>query len=716
MGGDVKMSRFVIGIDIGGTFTDGVAVDLNTNKVVSAKLPTTSGNPFQAVSKVLDELAQGFGTTSPELLSRTAKFAHGTTLTSNVLLERRGARTALIATQGFGDSILMMSGKGRVAGLSLSERRHFRATNKPDPIVPRDHIVEVPERVDYAGDIVVPLAPDAVKRAVSRLSELDVESCAVALLWSFRNQQHEGLVTKAIKEAFPSMFVTASSDVAPLLGEYERTATAVVNAYVGPAVSDYLETVENSLRRMGLQSPLLVLQASGGVAEASETEPVNTIESGPAAGVVGSVHLLSALGYENAIATDVGGTTFKVTVVREGEPTLTTETVLGQYSLLIPMVDVVSIGAGGGSIAWLDGTRLRVGPKSAGSDPGPACYGWGGKDPTVTDADLVLGFLNADYFLGGQMSLSMDRAHQAIRDGIANPLFGGDVVAAAAGIREVIDTKMADLIRKATLERGHDPREFVLLAYGGAGPVHCGTYAAELGCPSFVVPSEATVYSALGAAVSDLHHSFLVSRPGPAPGDPGGIRSDVQRLEERAVETLRREGIKDENIRLSRWAGMRYLRQFFELRIPVDVDAIDLDEAVLQALVGEFEREYERRYGPGAGHGEERVEYIRFGIDAIGETEKPRLPELPLEGYDADHALKTKRPVYWRESKDMVDTRVYSGPGLKAGNVVEGPAVIEHVGTTIAVHPGQRATIDEHLNAVITLEEQEDAIGGPRHL
>jgi N-methylhydantoinase A len=698
----------VVGIDIGGTFTDGVAIELGTGRVSIGKSPTTHPDQFDGVLAVLEQVAEGQERTRSELLNSCQRFVHATTLTTNVLLERRGARVGLVATEGFGDAILMMSGKGRVAGLSLMERRHFRATDKPEPIVPRRRIVEVAERVDSDGEVVVPLRDDVIEQAQRRVAELELDACAVALLWSFEYSEHEKRISAALRERFPSLFVSASSDLAPLVGEYERTATAVVNAYVGPAVTGYLAKVEGALQESGLASPLLVVQSSGGVAEVRLTDPVNTIESGPAAGVRGSVHLLEQLNVDNAIVTDVGGTTFKVSILREREPALSSETVLGQYSLLVPMIDIVSIGAGGGSIAWVDGSRLRVGPRSAGSDPGPACYRWGGSEPTVTDADLVLGYLNSEFFLGGRMQLSLEAAERAIAEYVSDPIFDGDVLLAAAGIREIVDTQMADLIRKASIERGHDPREFVVIAYGGSGPVHCGAYANELGCSQIIVPSNATVHSAFGAAVSDLHHSFRVARRGPAPGDPEAIRADLVALEQKARATLHSEGVEESNMTLSLWADMRYRRQFHELRLPIPGAAQELGDDELESLATRFEHEYSHRYGAGAGHGRDRIEYVRFGVEAIGAVPRPHGGPATTNGSEP-LTQKGWRQVYWREAGQLVDTAIYDGALTGPGALIDGPAIIEHTGTSIAVHPGQRARIDGYFNTIIELEGRPDA-------
>jgi N-methylhydantoinase A len=706
---------YIVAIDVGGTFTDGVAIDLRSGAVSSAKSPTTYPDPFDGVMRALDELASAHRLDRGRLLAETRKLVHATTLTSNVVLERSGAKVGLLATRGFGDAILMMSGKGRVAGLSLMERRHFRATDKPDPIVPRHRVVEVSERTDVDGDHVVPLTDDEIERACEQVAALELDACAVALLWSFRNPQHEQRLADALRARVPEMFVSTSSELAPLLGEYERTATAVVNCYVGPAVKGYLETVEQALGDAGLRVPLMIVQSSGGVAFAAETHPVNTLESGPAAGVRASGHLLEQLGLDHAIATDVGGTTFKVAIIRDRDPGLTNETVLGQYSLLIPMTDVVSIGAGGGSIAWADGNRLRVGPQSAGSDPGPACYGWGGTEPTVTDADVVLGYLNPDYFLGGQMQLDLDAAWRAVEQRVARPLFAGDTLAAAAGIREVVNTQMADLIRKASLERGHDPRDFVVLAYGGAGPLHCATFAAELGCRQIVVPPNATVYSAFGAAVSNLLHSHSRARQGPAPGDACVVRRDLEELEATARATLAREGVAPADMTFAPWVEMRYRRQFFELRMPLSAIE-EIDAAAMAGVLRDFERAYAQRYGAGAGHGEERVEYVRFGLDASGAMVAPPQVPQPLRPSNSASAIKGERAVHWRDIGVFPATPVYDGAALRPGDVIEGPGIIEHVGTSIAIHQDQTGEIDQYLNTVIHLGEGSDEHRRPSQL
>ncbi len=713
------MGSFILGIDVGGTFTDASLVETDSQSNWTAKASTTTEDLTEGVLNCLNELAELSGYSVSEILSEAIKFAHGTTQTSNLIFTRTGAKVGLITTRGFADQILFMGGKGRVAGLSLRDRRHFRITDKPDPLVPRHLIREVPERIDYRGAIITPLDKNQLRRALDELAKEGVEALAICFLWSFANEVHEAQALDVAREENPDLYVSVSKDVAPLIGEYERTATTVVNAYVGPGFRDYLEDLQTRLKEQGLTCPLLILQANGGVAEVGETLPVRTIESGPAAGVVAVKHLADTLGEPNVIATDVGGTTFKVSLVSAGEWTVKPETVIGQYSIQMPMVDVVSIGAGGGSIAWADDNRLRVGPASAGADPGPACYGWGGTDPTVTDADLVLGYLNPDYFLGGKIQLDPGRARTAIRQGVAEELVDGDVTRAAAGIKKVIDSRMADLIRKSTIERGHDPRDFVLMAYGGAGPAHCGAYGAELGIERVIIPADATVYSAFGAAVSDIRHTFQRTDRMLFPLELGRFRRNFQALKEQAYEVLKREGVARERIRLLQRVYMRYRRQMHEVRVPLERSPTDLKEDDLEELVRTFEARYESLYGPGAGHHEAGLELVTFEVEAVGPIEKPRLNRHEVAQPNPASVSPTgSRQAYWPELDGWADTPVYHGPRLVPTNRISGPAIIEYPGTTVVIHPGQTTEVDAYLNVILHLENtvHDPELTQPDHL
>lgn len=693
--------RFIVGIDIGGTFTDASAIELDSGREYTAKTPTTPDDLITGLLDAVGLLADQVELDVGAFLASTVKFAHGTTQTSNVVFTWEGARTGLITTQGFADELLIMRARGRVAGLSLTERRHLRATSKPPKIVPRDRIMEVSERVDASGDVLVPLDEDVVRAAVRQLVADGVEAIAVSLLWSIKNPAHELAVARIISEEAPEVHVTLSHQLAPVWGEYERTATAVVNAFVAPTLERYLDRLVDDLREQDLDVPLLVLQANGGVVQAERVVPINTIESGPAAGMVAARAAATATGDRNIIATDVGGTTFKVGLITDGSWTVSRNTVINQYELVLPMVDLVSIGAGGGSIAWTDGERLRIGPHSAGADPGPACYGWGGTEPTVTDADLVLGFLDPDAFLGGRLELRRDLAEEAMRP-IADQLFDGDVVAAAAGIRTIVDAQMGDLVRKATIERGHDPRRFTLFAYGGAGPLHAAGYARGLGIDRIMVPIAATVYSAYGAAASDIHHTLQRSVEPGLLADGDELEGHYRELEDEARTLLDLQGVPASGQSLSRWADMRYERQLHDVNVVVPRDA---SGAVGEVLTEAFNTRYAELYGRTALLASAAPELLRIGVEATGAITKPDLPRSEPTGEDIATAHRGQREVVWPEAGGALPTAIYDGTALGTGHGFRGPALVQQPGTTVAVPPGAEVEVDPYANLVISLQE-----------
>ncbi len=688
---------YTIAVDIGGTFTDVVAIDHATGSIHPGKVLTTPDDLQRGVIDGIKEAASAAGLSVSRLLDTADRLVHATTQSSNAVFAFAGARTAVIATRGFGDTLLIMRASGRVAGLSVFERHHYRNTQKPRLLADERDIFEVTERVDYLGRVVVPLDEAAVRLIARKIRDQGYEAVAVGLLFSHKNALHEQRVRVLLQETMPDLHVSLSSDVAPVIGEYERSATALFNAYVGPVIERYLSRLEHTLNQAGLRQKLMIVQSNGGVVSASQTVPVFTIESGPAAGVVGAARIATSLGFPNVIATDVGGTTFKVAIVREGAWGYCKETVLNQYQLRLPMVDLTSIGAGGGSIAWVDSNRLRIGPQSAAAVPGPACYGLGGIEPTVTDADVVLGYISPDRFLGGRMQLHADRAADAIRQRIALPLFDGDVLAAAAGIRQVIDNQMADLIRKSTLERGHDPRDFVMMAYGGAGPVHAASYAGEIGIDRIIVPYFATVHSAYGAALCDVRFSLAYSDPMVLPVAPARVEHIYASMESEGAKRLTDARVQRDRWRFDRWIEARFRRQVHNVRIPVQGR---LDDAGIAAMAAAFEKEYERLFGRGAALREAGIELVNFGVDAVGEV--PRLPEE--RGSVTGHALpRTERSTYCPMRRGMVSTPVFDGPQLPVGAAITGPAIIEHAGTTIVVLADQHAKIDPFRHTHILL-------------
>ncbi|HEY7143669.1 MAG TPA: hydantoinase/oxoprolinase family protein [Streptosporangiaceae bacterium] len=690
---------FILGVDVGGTFTDVCAVAPD-GVVHTAKAPSTPQDLTRGVLAGLTLVAGQAGLSLPGLLRQTSKFAHGTTQTSNVIFTWTGAVTGLITTQGFADEILIMRARGRVAGVGLAGRRHLRATAKPPQIVPRHRIAEIAERVDHRGRVLVAADRADIAAAVDQLLAAGVEAIAVSLLWAHENPAHELLAAEVIAERAPGVHVSLSHRLAAVTGEYERTATAVVNAFVAPTVERYLQRLGGQLAGLGMTVPLLILQASGGVMAARATTAVHTIESGPAAGMVAVSALSRAVGQPNVIATDVGGTTFKAGLLVNGEWQVARETIINQYSLILPMIDLVSIGAGGGSIAWADGGRLRIGPRSAGSEPGPACYGWGGTEPTVTDADLVLGFLDPDTFLSGTLKLHKDLAEKAIRQAVADPLFGGDVVAAAAGIRQVVDAQMGDLVHKVTIERGHDPRDFAMAAYGGSGPLHAAGYGSAIGIGTIIVPHAATAYSAYGAAASDVRHYGQRSVPAGLLGDDAALRAAYAALERAGRQVVSQQAVTPAGISSTRWADMRFERQLHDVRVPLGGADAPVTAASMAAA---FTARYRALFGANAVLPDARPVLLRIGVETTGVIAKPCLPLLPRAGGDPASALRARRPVYWPELGGWQDTPVYDGTRLTHGHQVTGHAVIEQPGTTVVVPAGARAAIDGHGNTVITL-------------
>ncbi|MPZ63316.1 MAG: hydantoinase/oxoprolinase family protein [Propionibacteriales bacterium] len=691
---------YAVGVDVGGTFTDVCVVDVSSGRELVAKAPTTpdlAGGLFQGIGLAAAQLDQS----TESLLAQTVRFCHGTTQTTNVMFTWSGGSVVgLLTTRGFADEILVMRARGRVAGLSLSQRRHLRATDKPPQIVPRDRIGEVAERVDRLGRVVEDLDPGQVRQAVEALLARGVEAFAVSLLWSHRNPVHELAVRDVIRELAPDAHVSLSHEIALITGEYERASTTVVNAYVGPALERYLRGLERELASAGLSVPMLVFQAGGGVNDVRSTLPVSTIESGPAAGMVAVQKLSTTAGRPNIIATDVGGTTFKVGLVINGRWSVAAETIINQYPLLSPMIDVVSIGAGGGSIAWADDGRLRIGPMSAGAAPGPACYGWGGTRPTVTDADLLLGYLTAERFLDGRLQLRADLAAEAMQTHVADPLFGGDVTAAAAGVRQVVDSQMSDLVRKVTVERGYDPRDFALAAYGGAGPVHAAGYARGLGVREIIVPLSATAYSAFGAVISDTIQCGQRSLSMGLGADDEALEQAYKELEASARARLHTQRLDGPSVQVTRWADMRYERQLHAVRVLLS--GTDPDGPLSSRLAAAFQTRYQLLYGEAARLRHATAIVLRIGVDAVAPNRLGLRETLPARPPVRRAEPVGRREVYWPEAGAWQPTAIFHGPSLQPGDYLAGPSVIEQAGTSIVVPGDAHARVDAAPNLIIS--------------
>lgn len=699
------MAEYVVGVDIGGTFTDCVVVDGAGDITLGKALSTPDDFAIGALNAVADAARRLGLIDERELLSSTELFFHACTVADNTLLTRSGPKTGIVTTAGFGETILMM--RGKVAeGLTESEAAHTSALQKPPPLVPRQFIAEIPERIDYKGAVVMELNREAAERAIDELVAKGVRSVAVCLLWSIKNDAHERVVGEILTSRHPDVFYTLSSEVAPYLGEYERTATTAFNAYVAPTISRYLATLLARLKEKGLRREPLIMQGYGGVLgfEASAKNSVGMIESGPAAGVVGSAFQGELVQQRNILAADMGGTTFKVGVIRDGEIERDYSPVIMRYNMLSTKIWVESIGAGGGSIAWIDDEAglLKVGPQGAGAKPGPVCYALGGTEPTVSDADLILGYLNEDYFFGGRMRLDKEGAERALEEQIARPL-GVTLVEAASGIYRVTNAHMADLVRRATVERGHDPRNFVLYAYGGAGPVHAGRYAGELGIKEIVIPPTAAVQGGMGLISSDVAYEFGMSDQVKFPADVERINRNFGSLVERARRELRAAGFPDGEIVIQRSLDMRYRFQTHELNVPLPLGTWEITDAYTEELDALFDTLYEQAYGQGSGYREAGKDIITFRVRAMGKLRKPELKKLPMNGANPEAALKGRRPVFFEEHNDFTTTPIYQFELVSPGMSIAGPAVIESPITTIVVNPRDRATMDEYRNVRILI-------------
>lgn len=698
--------RFWIGTDIGGTFTDMVVIEPSSGVRVF-KTPTTPADRSLGVIEGFQLAAAEYGLSLAEFCRRVVYFAHGTTAATNALIERKGVPTGLLTTRGFGDTLLIQRAMGSWTGIGDASG-HYSQRRNPVPIVEKRNILEIDERIDFAGDEIVPLNGEQVREAARLLRARGCEAIAICFLWSFVRPDHEQQAAAIIREEWPEVFLTLSSEIAPVIGEYERTATAVINSYLGPVIHRYVGLLEDRLHEAGFTGDFAVMDSGGGVMHAREAaqRAVNMLTSGPAGGVLASVALARRLGYPNVLTSDMGGTSFDVGLIVEGEPLVETFSQAGHYHLACPRIRVTAIGSGGGSIARVEDGILRVGPESAGADPGPACYGRGGTLPTVTDADVVLGIIDPDYFLGGRIPLRRELAEEAIRRVIAEPL-GMTVAQAAAGIRSVADNQMADLLRKVTVEQGYDPRDFVLFAYGGAGPTHAYAFAREAGIGTIVVPSTATAHSAYGAVSSDQYRAFQLSDPQRTP--PHSRRAsehlDVDRINAKFAELearCRAAMGDDPRLRLSRVLYFRFRRQTHELPIPVPAGGLRPED--VDRLAEEFHERYERIYGKGTSLPEAGIEINTYRVEGRIPTPAPVTDAPRVGGHHSSlaGALLGRRDVDFGGT--VMATAVYRGEDLPAGTRLMGPAILEFPGTTVVIGPGQAASVDAEGNVLIRVQ------------
>jgi len=691
---------YLVGVDIGGTFTDCVVLD-RKGRITATKAPSTPGNFAEGMVAALAVAAGRLGLGFEEFCAEIDVLTHGTTVGTNALIQRKGAKTGLITTKGHEDAIHIMRGSRGVTSRDLRKVVHFPESQKPVPIVPKRLIAGVSERVDCFGEVVVPLNEDQAEAAIRALVAEGVEAIAVCFLWSFKNPAHELRVKEMIRDIAPRVFASCSVDIAPKWGEYERTTATVLNGYLGPVMVRYLANLAERLKGAGYRRPLQITQCGGGSISVDKAmlEPLLTLDSGPVSGVTGSVYLGKVMGIDNIITTDMGGTSFDVGIVHGGRPQYSFTSNVAQYEYFLPKVDIQAIGSGGGSLARVDApTRtLQVGPESAGAEPGPACYGKGNDMPTVTDADVVLGYINPDNFLGGRIRLDRGKAVAAVQK-VAD-LLGLSLAETASGIARVAEFKMADIIRKMTVEKGFDPREFTLFAFGGAGPAHAGVFGAELGVKKVIIPQKeiASTWCAFGAASADVLHVYEQADIQAAPFDAARVNRVLDALERRAHEQMDGDGIARARRSLAFSLDMRHRGQINE--VEVLLPEARLKGAFLDKLRQRFYARYEQLYGRGSSYRGAGIEIVTLRLRASASTPRPGLKRARITGARvAPGALHGRREIWWPDSQRALRTPIYDGARLKPGNRLRGPAVVETTDTTVVVHPKRSLRVDAYGN------------------
>ncbi|HZQ04192.1 MAG TPA: hydantoinase/oxoprolinase family protein [Gaiellaceae bacterium] len=674
-----------VGVDIGGTFTD-LVVTREDGSTLLWKEETTPDRPERAVQTGLERVAELLEHDLGSFLSNVTLLVHGSTVATNMVVQRSGSTVGLVCTRGFRDILYFRDG--------FKWDRFNPRLPRPDDLVPRRRRVAVAERTSAHGSVLQPLDEGSVRRAAATLKQEGVDAVAVALLWAHANPAHEQGVRELLRQELPGVPVLLSSEVLPELGEWVRSSATVLSAFVYAGSRDYLEQLQQWLSTRGLRTGLLVMQVNGGCASVEQTlrVPVSTIHSGPAAAPAAALQVGKRAAARDMITIDMGGTSFDVCLIGDGEVPRSRTIEIQHQPIGIPGVEIHSIGAGGGSLAWIDtGGALRVGPQSAGARPGPAAYGQGGERPTVTDANVVLGYLSPDAFLGGRRQLRSDLAADAIRQHVAEPL-GVELVAAAAGMIRVINQNMVDAIGVVSVERGIDPRPFLLVAGGGAGALHAGRLAAELGITRVLVPAEAGTLSAFGMTVSNVRHDYAAAHHATSL-DPQreAVNALLGKLERRARVDLVQNGFSAVDVVVQRFVDARYVGQVHELTVPVPPGPLGREE--LDAIVGAFHRLHEERYGWSAQ--DRGVEYLHWRVTGTGLIRTPVEPLIDeLAPTPADAAATGSRPAWFDELGGFVETATYAADRFAAGGEVHGPALVDGATMTIVVFPGQRLLAD----------------------
>ena len=685
------MSKYRVTVDTGGTFSDFVFFNEDTGAITITKLPSTPGEPFQAVLNGVKELIDQ-GVSAGDV----SFFCHGTTVGTNALLEEKGAKTGLLVTQGFRGIYEVME---QTRGYGPATYDLF--FEKPRLLAPPYYTEEIPERVDFRGNALQSIDVEASRDAIRRLKKKDVQSVAVCFLFSFLNPAHELKIKELFAQEFPEARLSLSCEVLPQIREFYRMSTTVINAYIQPVMASYLGRLDNRMREMGVTTPkLYIMQSNGGVStfKGSAEKPVATVLSGPAGGVIASMGTCERVGIKNIITFDMGGTSCDVALIHQGNPVITTQGKINMRPIALPMLDIHTVSAGGGTIARIDAVGgLHVGPDSAGAAPGPVSYDRGGAEITVTDANIVTGVLDPDQFLGGRMKLNKPKAEKLLEEKIAKPL-GLDLLEAADGVLKIINVKMEEAIKAVSSARGYDIRDFTLVAFGGGGPMHAGRMALDLGIPSVLVPLTPGVHSALGLLMSDVKHDYVRSKlAGLEELDINEINHMFLQLIDQARAELHGEGFHDDEIKIEPYLDLRYAGQGYELTVPCPMPPLTHDDLVL------MRRRFDTLHEQNSGHKAETepVELVSLRLVSLGLVPQAKLSPGKITGRKVEAAKTGERKVFFGKEHGILATAIYDRKLLEPGHKIFGPAIVEQMDTTTVIQPEQEATVDEYGNIII---------------
>jgi N-methylhydantoinase A len=696
--------KYRIGIDVGGTFTDFLLTAEDATTQIY-KVLSTPDDPSIATMEGIQEMARDRGISTKEFLRDVTVIVHGTTVTTNAVLTYTGAKTGLLTTHGVRDALEMRRG--------IREEQYNNRYQNVDPLVERYLRYPIRERLDYKGDILVPMNEGDVHDAAALFFKEGVKAIAICFMNSFANKDHEEVAAKIIRERVPEAYLTVSSDLLPSIRFYDRVSTTVLNSYVGPILKGYLNSLLEKLKGDAYRGVLLIMQSNGGVIspEGAIDNAAVTLLSGPAGGPIAGIAYTSIQGYDDCITMDMGGTSFDTALIKDKTPFVTTVGEINRLRLALPMLNVVTIGAGGGSVGWIDeGGLLRMGPKSAGAKPGPACYDLGGEDPTCTDADLVLGYLDKDYFAGGKMALNLAKAESVIREKIAGKL-KLDLYEAAMGMYQVINVNMAAAVREVSVKQGQDPRDFPLVVAGGAGPNHACMIALELEIPAMIIPRESSIFCAAGMLMSDLKHNFVRTYPTLLQDVDGGrFTSLFDEMKGEGFSLLQLEKITEERVECVYSVDMRYVKQYHEVNVEVTREEVNRGD--VESMARKFHPRHNKLYGYSLEEQGTPIELINMRLVCIGKTEKPEFMVDDYAGEDPSPAFKKKRRVFLPRQGKFTNVDVFDGFKLHYGNRIEGPAVIEQVNTTTFVTPEYSILVDKYGSYTMYLKEREDQVRG----